>query len=67
MQREILDVYAAARFLGYSVSTLRNWNRSGKLKARRFTTLRAQMYYYLDDLKAFRDQLNAVDKPPLQS
>jgi len=32
---EFLTVQEAARHLGVSASTLRNWDRAGKLKARR--------------------------------
>jgi len=32
---DFLTVSEAAAFLGVSVSTLRNWDRSGKVKARR--------------------------------
>lgn len=32
---EYLTISEAARFLGVSASTLRNWDKSGKVKARR--------------------------------
>jgi DNA-binding transcriptional MerR regulator len=41
---EYLTVKAAAAFLGVCASTLRNWDRVGKLKARRHPMNRYRLY-----------------------
>ena len=41
---EYLTVKAAAAFLGVCASTLRNWDRAGKLKARRHPMNRYRLY-----------------------
>ena len=48
---DYLTVSAAARLLGVSASTLRNWDRSGKLKAARHP-LNKYRLYRRDDLEA---------------
>lgn len=41
---DYLTVAQAAEYLGVSPSTLRNWDRSGKLKARRHPLNRYRLY-----------------------
>jgi excisionase family DNA binding protein len=43
-----MTVSAAANFLGVSPSTLRNWDREGKLKAIRHPINRYRLYRKLD-------------------
>jgi MerR family transcriptional regulator, copper efflux regulator len=49
---EYLTVKAAAEFLGVCASTLRNWDRSGKLKPRRHPMNKYRLYR--------RDELEAI-------
>lgn len=49
---EYLTVKAAAQFLGVCTSTLRNWDRAGKLKPKRHPMNRYRLYR--------RDELEAV-------
>lgn len=42
--RDYLRIKEAAQFLGVSPSTLRNWERSGKLTARRHPINRYRLY-----------------------
>jgi MerR family transcriptional regulator, copper efflux regulator len=49
---EYLTVKTAAEFLGVSPSTLRNWDRAGKLKPHRHPMNRYRLYR--------RDELEAV-------
>jgi len=51
--RRLLTISQAARLLGISTGTLRNWDRSGKLKAHR-NPLTAYRLYDLRDLEALR-------------
>ena len=53
-----LTVRRAAKLLGVSVSTLRNWDRRGKLKPVRHP-LNGYRLYRLDDLE---NLLNTVDR-----
>jgi excisionase family DNA binding protein len=54
---EYLTVAEAASVLGVSTSTLRNWDRSGKLKARRHPINRYRLYRR-SDLEAILQQAN---------
>ncbi|MGH7779149.1 MAG: MerR family DNA-binding transcriptional regulator [Candidatus Binataceae bacterium] len=49
---DFLTITDAASYLGVSASTLRNWDRAGKLKARRHPINRYRLYVRadLDDL-----------------
>lgn len=53
-----LTVGEAAELLGVSPSTLRNWDREGKLKATRHP-VNGYRLYRRDDLEQLIDRLNA--------
>lgn len=55
-----LTISEAARKLGVSASTLRNWDRTGKLKARRHP-VNAYRLYLREDLEKLLDQANQKD------
>ena len=55
---EYMTVRKAAQMLGVSVSTLRNWDRSGKLKPVRHPVNGYRLYR----LKELADILTAVDR-----
>lgn len=57
-----MTVSEAAAFLGVSSSTLRNWDRTGKLKSRRHPINRYRLYHK-DDLM---DILNKMKQLPLE-
>jgi MerR family transcriptional regulator, copper efflux regulator len=57
--QEYLQIKAAAAFLGVSASTLRNWERAGKLVAHRHP-LNGYRLYRKTDLEAI---LAAIAKP----
>lgn len=59
--QDYLQIKAAAAFLGVSVSTLRNWERSGKLIAHRHP-INGYRLYRQADLEAI---LAAITKPDL--
>src|SRR5436190_14230691 len=48
---DVLTISEAADFLGVSTATLRNWDRSGKLKPRRHPQNRYRIYLH-EDLEA---------------
>ena len=50
-----LTVSEAAAFLGVSASTLRNWDRAGKLKPRRHPMNKYRLYHK-DDLAKLIDE-----------
>ncbi len=56
-----LTVGEAAEFLGVSVSTLRNWDRQGKLKAFRHPVNRYRLYRR-EDLKRLLGEVRQEDK-----
>lgn len=60
--QDYLQIKAAAAFLGVSVSTLRNWERSGKLVAHRHP-INGYRLYRKADLEAI---LAAIAKPELK-
>jgi DNA-binding transcriptional MerR regulator len=53
---EVLTVSAAAALLRVSVSTLRNWDRSGKLKARRHP-INGYRLYLKRDIERLRSEV----------
>jgi len=55
--RDFLTVGRAAKILGVSPSTLRNWDRTGKLKAVKQPINRYRLYREAD-LKRFLRKLN---------
>jgi len=55
--RSYLTVSEAATFLGVAVSTIRNWDRSGKLKAIRHPVNNYRLYDR-DELQALLDRIN---------
>ena len=55
--RSYLTVSEAAAFLGVAVSTIRNWDRSGKLKAVRHPVNNYRLYDR-DELQALLDRIN---------
>lgn len=55
---EYLQIKAAARFLGVTAATLRNWERSGKLASHRHP-LNSYRLYKKEDLEAF---LQLIDR-----
>ena len=55
---EFFTVGEAAEFLGVSASTLRNWDRAGKLSAVRHPINRYRLYRR-DELKNFLGRLNS--------
>ncbi len=59
---DYLTVGEAADRLGVSISTLRNWDRSGKLAARRHP-INGYRLYVRDDLEAFLQRIHSRDKP----
>lgn len=56
--RDYLTIAEAATLLGVSASTLRNWDRSGKLRAHRHP-LNNYRLYEREDLEALLHQVNA--------
>jgi DNA (cytosine-5)-methyltransferase 1 len=59
---QFLKVKQAARLLGVSVSTLRNWDRQGKLRPVR-NPMNGYRLYHADDLeKILRDLVMPRDK-----
>lgn len=55
--RSFLTVSEAAAFLGVAVSTIRNWDRSGKLKAIRHPVNNYRLYDR-DELQALLDRIS---------
>jgi excisionase family DNA binding protein len=59
--RDYLTIGEAAQFLGVSASTLRNWDRAGKVKAARHPVngyrlyLREELATFLDKVRNGRD------------
>ncbi len=58
--KEYLTVCQAAEFLGVSPSTLRNWDRSGKLRARRHP-LNGYRLYRRDQLALILEQFGRAE------
>jgi MerR family copper efflux transcriptional regulator len=58
---DFLTVKEAAEFLGVSPSTLRNWDRSGKLEAIRHP-LNGYRLYKTKELKVLLDQVREPNK-----
>jgi predicted site-specific integrase-resolvase len=59
---EYLGVQQAALLLGVSPSTLRNWDRSGKLKASRHPFNGYRLYLRTDLEKVLQDVAQGVNK-----
>ncbi|MDP2641630.1 MAG: helix-turn-helix domain-containing protein [Candidatus Yanofskybacteria bacterium] len=57
-KKERLSIGEAAAFLAVSVDTLRRWDASGKLKAQRSEG--KHRYYFSEDLKRFRTDLDVI-------
>jgi len=55
--RSFLTVSEAAAFLGVAASTIRNWDRSGKLKAIRHPVNNYRLYDR-DELQALLDRIS---------
>lgn len=60
---DLISIAEAATYLGVSKATLRNWDREGKLPARRHP-LNDYRCYHLDDLRRLRSQLSLIDDTP---
>ena len=58
---QYLTVSEAAENLGVSPSTLRNWDRVGKFKARRHP-LNSYRLYLREDLKKLLDKVNQKER-----
>lgn len=58
MEKEILKIGEAAKLLGVTPRTLRNWDASGKLPARRTKT--GRRYYLRDEIIRFSEDLPAL-------
>jgi excisionase family DNA binding protein len=56
--KDYLSVKEAALFLGVSTSTIRNWDRSGKLKAARHPINNYRLY----DRKVLQDLRNRIGR-----
>lgn len=54
---EYLQIKQAAKFLGVSTNTLRNWERSGKLASHRHPLNRYRLYKK-EDLEAFLQRID---------
>src|SRR3954467_2962448 len=66
---DVLTISEAAEFLGVSTATLRNWDRSGKLKPRRHPQNGYRIYLH-EDLQAVLQTANlcaAVDAHDVSS
>lgn len=61
--QDYLTIHEAAELLGVSASTLRAWDRAGKLTAIRNPMNRYRLYRR-EDLEAFLVQLARADAPP---
>ncbi len=55
-----LTVSDAAAYLGVSASTLRNWDRSGKLKPRRHPMNKYRLYHKDDLVKLIEEMKKAI-------
>jgi MerR family transcriptional regulator, copper efflux regulator len=55
--KEYLQIKEAAKFLGVTATTLRNWERSGKLASHRHP-LNSYRLYKREDLEAFLQQVD---------
>ncbi|HBV00795.1 MAG TPA: MerR family DNA-binding transcriptional regulator [Candidatus Taylorbacteria bacterium] len=62
MNEELVTIKDAARMLGVSRLTLRNWDKSGKLLARRHPISNYRVYS-VDDLKNLLAQIQIPKKP----
>jgi DNA (cytosine-5)-methyltransferase 1 len=60
--RDFITIRQAADMIGVSPATLRNWDRSGKLKAVRNPMNRYRLYRR-EDLEAFLARLAQADVP----
>lgn len=58
---DLLKVSEAASILGVSVSTLRNWDRSGKLKAKRHPINGYRLYSRTELRRVMDDVLRAPE------
>jgi MerR family transcriptional regulator, copper efflux regulator len=59
--KEYLTVGEAARFLGVTATTLRNWDRSGKLKAHRHP-INGYRLYRIRDLEKLLREIRGEDR-----
>ena len=58
-RRELLTIAEAAKFLGVSVSTLRNWDKGGKLKPTRHPINGYRLYNY-SELLALKQRIKGI-------
>jgi DNA-binding transcriptional MerR regulator len=54
MEKKGVTIQIAAEVLKVSVNTLRNWDKSGKLKARRAKN--GYRYYHIRELEVFKQK-----------
>jgi len=59
MSKELLTIREAAEFLGVSIDTLRRWDKSGKLNAKRKEG-GTHRYYPKEDLELFASDLSTL-------
>ena len=57
--RELLTIAEAAKLLEVSVSTLRNWDKTGKLKPTRHPINGYRLYKYID-LVALKQRIKGI-------
>lgn len=62
MNEELVTIKEAAKMLGVSRLTLRNWDKSGKLLARRHPISNYRVYL-VDDLKNLLAQIQIPKRP----
>ena len=62
--KNLVTLAEASSYLGVSKATLRNWDKEGKLKARRHPINRYRAYD-LDELRALRPQASLLDETPV--
>jgi excisionase family DNA binding protein len=65
MSHRPVTIKTAAEILGVSVETLRNWDKAGKLKARRNKNNRYRLYN-ISDLESFANA-NGLHRPKRQN
>ena len=63
---EFMTVGEASDYLGVSPTSLRRWDRAGKLRARRHPVSRYRLYLK-DDLDKFLGEFGVVEEPVARS
>lgn len=60
-KRHIVTVKVAAEILGVSPATIRNWDKAGKLRAKRNTS-NSYRYYDIGELERFAERAGLKNK-----